>query len=1126
MRPFAVLFFCLFVAASASAQSTPLTYTQWVERAKAADAKGLGGLAVDNPAHARVWFYGNLFDLSIAQIPQAHRDALAPRLRAVARVTDDDTRFWIDRGAALASTFEPVQSMRDAWIANARAGDPTAPMLASVQRSEIATPVFYRLLYRAAIVGRTSPEGLLNIATARHLAAGRLVVTGNVDWWTDLVALYGSEVPMTGPQDADDALTRTLNALVRGDTKAMLRRGEVALDSARRRRPDSLYTALVLNLSALAAKRTGREQAALTLHIQVQQMVRPLKLPRLDAALLGQLLTSALQGPRLADAHTYVEQMRALDANALATRATAKLLLAGLMTVQTRINKARETGDQTTLEHGLAVFFPLAEMVRSPAVDRMFTQRPGQDLERQIAGARRMQGDLAALNGRFDDAAVAYARAAKVRRSIGESGKAIELDGVRVVALWDAGREGEARALADQTGATLAGADGAAMHVLMGGLRLAGGDQAPAFAHANAGLHKLKGISAPETQSRLHALAGLALHMAGFTRQAAERFAQSAQLLPADATRTRALVLARLADGDSAAALAAIDAIQAVAPAKAGVMRGCIQATAGKHAEALSHLKVLGALGQPHQAWARLEGMICLIHALMDKGDWKAAREALRAARTTSLAVPDPVLGWRLRVLEGRDYAEQKKWLNAAGVWRQALNTVSALGTEAPARGMLLSAHSLAPGNLQAVADGLVDALVTASKADPARADVHLRAAMGVALWARQVAALPRNSALLAAGWRPAEDRLRHRLLSRLSVRRGLDNAAVTGAGRARLTQHMTRIGSGLTTALSTLHTAAPAWASYLAPRLEATRGVPGAALIVYHFGQSGGHVFVDVGGQSIRHFSLARADVIRAALAPAMAVIHDADRRPDWAALQAPLDAVMPFLKDEASAKALQGKPLWVVPDGPLVAFPIEALVIDPVGPTFVSDTWQIRRAVTAQVPTKVTPAQGVGAMGADDKETRGVLAGTAPKPANPASFQADFAAHGTQWITAPADLAQGVLSLTGDKAGQLGEADLAFGPGGATTVVLSRAKTSLDAGAGVRRMAAALHHRGVTDLLWVTGRVDGDVAFGHKIAAAIRAGQGTGDALRAVSKAARTTTPHPHAWARWMHAEALPTR
>lgn len=1128
MRPIVVLLFSLFVAASASAQPAQPSYAHWADRAQKADAKALSELALDAPAFARVWFYGNVFDLTIPEIPQGVRLALRPKLDAVAVVLADDAVYWLSNRDRLAAAFEPSQSMRDAWLANARAGDPVPPMLGSVERSEVAGPVFYRLLHRAHILGLKSPEGQLHATTARHMAAGRLVITGNIEWWRELALWHGGDVPATGPQDADDALTRTLNARVlRGDKKAMFRQGEVALDAARRRRPDSLYTALVLNLSAFAAGWAGREQAAITLHVQVQQMVRPLGLPRLDAALLGRLMTAALQGPRMADARHYLDQMKALEVNALATRPTAQLLLKGLTTVEKRLAEAHKAGDQATLEQGLSVYFPLAEMVGAPAISRLLSKRPGRMLDMHIAGARKVQGTLALTRGRFDDAGVAYAQAAEILKRIDAPTRLVAVQTMQAEALWLAGQEGQARALATRVGAKQGGAAGATLQTILGGLRLAGGDPAPAFAHANAGLRTIKGIKVPKVRSQLHILAGLALHMAGFKREAATRIAQGVQQLPASLQRTRLLVLARLAQGDQAGALAAVGAIDGVAPAAAGAMRGCILATAGQHAEALPHFKALGTLSQPHQAWSRLEAMICRIHALMDAGDWTAARAALRAARSTALAVPDPALDWRLRVLEGRDYAEQTKWLDAAGVWRQALLTLSALGVEAPARGMVLPARSLAPGDPAVVADALVDALVAASKADRARADVHLRAAMGVALWARQVAAMPRMSALAAAAWRPAEDRSRHRLLQRLAAMRGaLTNPDAMGADRARLTQHMRRINDGLTTALSTLHTAAPAWASYLTPRLEAARGVAGGALVVYHFGRSGGHAFVDVDGQPIRHFALAQADVMQATLATALAVVRDPARRPDWAALHVPFKAAMPFFEDAVLAKSLQDKPLWLVPDGPLVGFPIEALVVDPAGPTFVADTWQIRRAITAQAAATVTPARGLGAIGANDKETRAVLAGGAPTPANPASFQADFAARGTQWITAPADLAQGVLSLTGDDAGRLREADLAFGPGGATAVVLSRATAPLDGGAGVRRMAAALHHRGVTDLVWVTGRVDGDVAFGQQVAAGVRAGQGMGEALRAVKVAARAKTPHPHAWARWMHAETLPRR
>lgn len=1122
MRLLAALVLCL-LSASAAAQPASMTYPQWIERARAADAPALGALARGNPAFARAWFYGNLFDLAVEQIPQAQRDALKPKLAAVGEATGDALAWPVD-GDDIGRKFGAVQGMRDAWVANARAGDPTAPMLASIQRPEIATPIFYRLLYRAATVGPTTPEGILNATTARHMAAGRLVVTGATDWWQDLAAWHGGEVPARGPQDADDALTRTLNAFaIRGEPKAMLRQGEIALDSARRRRPDSLYTALVLNLSALAAGWVGRAQAALTLHVQVQQMVRPLKIPRLDAALLGRLLMTALKGERVADAQTYLDQLQALDEAGRVTRATAELLRDAAEVVQDRLRAARDAGDLETREHALTLFCQIAEMIRAPAVDRMFLRRPGPVLERAVAQARQSQGELALLSGRFDDAAQAFDRAATVWRSVQAPRGVATADALRAEALWRAGEEGEARAILTRLVTQSVGIDRAMARMNLAALRLAGGDPAPAFAHANEALRTLAGAE-PALRSALHSVAAQALHMTGETRQAAERFEQGMRLNPEDPWLPRFAAITRLALGDEAGALTAASAL--ATPDLAAVLRGCVLTRSGKHADALAALAAVGKLGQPHQAWHRLEGLLCQVHAQMSTGDWAAARDGLKVARSTALAVPDPVLDWRLRVLEGREYAHRERWLQAAGVWRQALITLSTLGAEVPARGAFASVVSVAPGDPMAVADALVDALVAASAADPSRADVHLRAAMGVALWARQLAAAPRASALPAAAWRPAEDRARHRLLARLARTRGaLALAMVQGAGRARLSQQMRTLDSALTTAAAQLHTAAPAWASYLTPRIAPPADLPGAALAVYHFGE-GGHVFLSVDGLPVRHFALARADVIRAALAPALAVILDAEMKPDWATLQAPVDAVLPFLSDAKAAKALQGKPLWFVPDGPLVAFPIEALVTDAAGPTFASDAGMIRRAVVGQAAAAVTPAPGLGAIGADDKETRGVLGGQAPTPANPASFQADFAARGTQWITVSADLKAGVLSLTGDEAGRLGEADLAFGPGGAVAVVLARAQAPLDSGAGARRMAAALHHRGVKDVVWVTGRVDGDVAFGQQIAAAIRGGQGLAAALGATKTAARAKTPHPHAWARWMHTATLPAR
>lgn len=1004
------IFALILLAASAAIAGPFGPWAAELERAEARGAEAVVAQVQAAPALARVWAYGHLPD-------------------AVTGPVDDQIR-WRARVTAVAEALPDADlsaRLRDAGLAAALAALPPLPsqservMLQAVEQ-DLAAFLFYSAIFRASLgqPGESErAEGLL--ADARHLAQGRAAIVGRLDWFGDLAAWYGGEVPVRGRGEVDDALTRLLNARLAGDDRTVQAQGEIALRAADRHGL-TVLAALVSNLGAFVSGWRGRPREEASLRIQVLQAIRPLGHPHLTAALLASLVAPHLADGRHEAALTFLEELDALGGAAptggvLGSRVHREALDAAAAAFRARVEAERARGDVAAASRAADAALRAEELAR-----RADPTRP----EALLVAAHALQARLALDRGLADEV---HARLATAPPSLA-------LGRLDAEALMLRGHLAEARRVLDATAAAPTPAEAAGLDADRGRLALAEGRAAPAFAFANRGLRLLLGQpAAAAPRAELHTLAATALHAAGLLDAARARLDFAARAGGADFELARLRALAHLAAGDDAAALRVLAPLSSrFAPGgppddarAARVGEGCILAGSPRAAEALDAL----AAGDGVQGPLALQARLCRVAALLQLDRPAEAARALAEARAGTSWAADPVIAWRANALASRLAAREGQAVEAASLARMAALEHAALGYERPAGGFTLGAGTwIPPRDADALWATLPGLLVAAAEQDRGAAGAHQRAAVVAAL---------------------VDQRLR--LTGRSLVPGQATPVVADGARLAHLRASLARPGIGIADAqrLRRLATAGPWVPGSLVPD-PAWRPRPGPedAIVLYRFEAQAGHLWVLRPGADPRHFPLPGADAAAALLA----------------APELPM-ALVPWATDPETSAALAELTVWLIPDGPLVAARLEDRPAAVGGA--LRGRFRLRRALPAPAlpGDGPTPPPGIGVVGPQDAEATAILAAAGGRGTVGADLAERLAIHGRLVVTAPLDAATGEVG--GAPVALPAAAEVSAG---ASVVVFARVVGGADA-TGFLRLADRLRRRGVRAVILAAGEV-----------------------------------------------------
>lgn len=983
------------------------------------DLEALAKLATAQPAFARVWFYGQVFDLVTPGVPDKVRDEIRPRLEAVAKalaaepVDDVLPLLYLDRAAsgALAADADFARKMQTEAVNAVRANTPIGATLAAAARPDLAEWVFYTLLYRAALSSKHlggARESETMLVTARRAAEGFALALGDARPFEALLSWYG---PVGLPEERAFLELAVDNALIlqaKGDSAGARAGLERALDLSRQSRGADLMVALVQNGVANAAGQAGDLAAEKQLRTQVLQSVRPLNRPELVALVSTQLVDTHLRDGTYLELVPLTARLRALGPAvtevrqrltvldrahiALAKAADAALAKGELADAETLLTEASALGAILAGEDAVTRTTPAAE---APAA------RARRQAER--AELSRRAGRIALRRGRFDEARTTFEAALTVYAeglSLPPMAAAARVD-LAELALRTGDVQGAlgltAAALTDlPTGAPERADDRARAYAVQGTARLRAGEYAAAFANANAGLEALRAHdrqgAEPSLRARLHGLAGAALHAEGFHKEARARFVQAVGFDAADVDLALTAAAAHAAAGEFDAALGFITATGPRAR-ELDYVRGCLLVRAGRYNDALPVLQSAPGLGLPSLAHARTLGSACLAEAQIATGAYTAAQKSLgpiRAAFTAADA--DPVMAWRLLEIDARAHAGAGDWPTAARRSLAAAQAYAQVQAERPARGLTLDVGTLmAPADAGTLrAEGVHRCMKAADKGGPEAAgfvETALRLARFFqALEASEPAARPlagRPSG--ERGVRPVEQEapVRAALAHLGDLRRQLADPALELADRPALEATTAKTADALRRAVRTLGDAAPAFRAWSAPGVPAAKALAapaGEARIYTYFDAHGGHLWLSLPEKPLRHETLPTASALSAALAPAWAAIATAPvaipgaKRPKdpnaaaYATLAEPVGAHFGFLREPE----LAGLTLAVYADGPLARFPLGALVLTQpatVGapPEFVASKFTVRHRLGLGVSApRPAGGQGLHALGA----------------------------------------------------------------------------------------------------------------------------------------------------------------
>jgi hypothetical protein len=1023
-------------------------------------------LVVEQELVAEIAFYSALFraaagdasELAVAkQSERAERPASATERRGN---PPDSLPFSAAEASELAVAKQSERAERPASAAERRGNPPDSLPFSAAEASELAVAKQSERAERPASAAerRGNPPDSLpfsaaeasGLPAAQRLAEGRAVLLGALDWHQDLMAWHG---PPGVPAGEEPTLTAALNAWQQGrPAPALLEQARQAAE----RSGDRLRALLIEHLAARIDPDPGQRR---TRSVQVLQAVRPLGQPAVTGAILAGLVHSTEVVMRPGRRHPEADQP---FLNEL-------LDLGPAIYLQPWARAALRTADRQLTE--AAARAPLAASTRLIDVQvRLATLMA--DLEAQglaltqAVHNRRQRG--------LDDEIAALVAA-------GEA--IVELAPHHQSALRKAGVQarfalGEVAGVEDVVRQEMA-----ENHWTIGQLRLAQGRFAPAFAHANAGLRRMRQRPHPEEAERrgLHDLAAAALLEAGLVVEARARAAFGT--LPSEAPGHRGCLLART--GRGAEALAVLATLEDPASGS-----GRAVAKPGEPA------KEPATERRPFSAADAGVGRTCKAAIELAEGRLEDAEATLNPLRT--LLNPDPLLHWRTLALAAKLAHARGRFAEASHLARDAVQRWLALGGERPvAGGASLQTVALPESALPLLAE-LPDWFAAAAQAQPQEAAAHHQAAVDAVLLYRRVRAAPEA---LPDPPVPAEVALRLPLVRMADLRIRAANVRLEEADRVRLGTRIVRAVEDARQAHARLNLEHPERAGWLHPRAPAPLG--DTAAVVYHLGPDRGHLWLLLPGEAPRHHPLPGAQAIASLLVPAWGVLVEPEKPFQIEHLRAPVPVLFPFLSEPALAAQLADRPLAVVLDRPLEGFPLEALVLAPgEPPVFLGARHTLHRGV-GHGPGRTRPDRPAGVAVVGDS--------TLSLPSTPMSTLGEFfEGHGALVVTEPISE----------------QATLGTGPVGALTVVCLQRPGPLG--------RAALHHRGVKHLIFLINPPaplpqdpDLDDAETAGLEALIqRLAKGEPDALRALQREAMQSADpavwHPGRWARLVVEDA----
>ena len=970
---------CLAPLAAFAASPAPFTEFAFDARRAGDTPERLEALAAARPHFARVWFYGQVFDLATPGVSDKVKAGLLPRLQRIAEALargaepDPGPRVLLSRVtsgnaqelAALCRTLE------DELLSNAKAGTPLSASVAAATHPEAARISFHRLLYRAELTRErlgNSRDAMPIVATARRIAESYALAMDDLGPWATIRAWDGADGPTFSPdQVIEQLVSRGLDALVAGDTALGRRKLEEALAAARATRGFTMHTALVLNGAANAAARGGDAASARSMRQQVLTQVRPLGDDRLVALLAERMTRVGIIRQDAGEVAASTRELRGLGAAARLVPEYLRTLQDAATFLRTSARGDAAAGRFTQALAALEESALLWTLLAQPEVLRVSvatTEIEGQKFLR-LRAAHDVQLERAELElrrGRLTEAEQALDAARTGYAALGV------MDGLAQEGLartrWHlaGGRLDEALKTVDEALGRLAGApavsraDALALRAELfirrgafdAALKVA--DEGAALLGVSGEATLAAGSAGAPTLARLDRAAAVALDAQGRLDEAAVRLERGFVAHPSTQT---ALLQAQLAfeagAPDRVAQILAALPADVLDPRVAAVYLGCAQVAAGRSNEAIATLR--GVLGFQVPEWRAVEigGRTCLAGAHLAQKTPAQANAVLLSLPPLLADLPEPHLEWRVAAVEA-DYAwAQGRAMDAASAARRATERwVDALG-DAAWLGRTLDTRTPAwPARPDATFALAVDAFAAAgrgvkNKAAP-ESSANLAAAVAQLAFVRQRLATPADLERTLWSKRPAEDAaLRSAEATLFEAHTRLEDARLDAGDRTALAETARGAVTRLREAARDLRTAHPAWAVWAMPApLPAEAHAPrdGEARLTYGVGTERSHAFLWLRGEAgPRYVPLPGRDALGKLLEPIVAATLGPPeklvaRRPDpnaadWKALSAGAKLLLPWFVEKKVAPGLVGARIRVEADGPLLRVPLDALVL-----------------------------------------------------------------------------------------------------------------------------------------------------------------------------------------------------
>ena len=998
--------------------SEPEPYRAWAFDVRRAndknDLNALTALAAAKPDFARVWFYGQIYDLVNPRVPEAERTVLGQRLAQIAGLLrsqgDPLPALFIDRIATgrLSKDAERSRTLVETWRRGLLGGGGLNPIrLTTVQEPDLALGIFYSLIFRAEVTAGTlgRSQKAIYLAISRALAEGFALGAGDLAPWRCLSAYQGAPIAMGKVAHVEQVVTQALNAALSGDFARSRTELLTALRLGTNARGSSLYVAFIMNGAANAHAWLKDHIGARSLRVRVLQGVRGLKLPKLTALVARQMVADHLADRQLDDMVPYTREMRELgpvvESNARSVAVLVEAAKALEAETQQRVADGRLTEALRVLREAERIYQFVARDALI-GLGHMQSEIAGLKDQRRRARAEliRLEGWVAIRRGKYDEARAAFQQVAQLYDAeIGDPLKAstaLTSHAHSILASGDSVKALEqTKAVQERLGQAGDAVARATNYLVQGWARLSRGELAKAYGNANYALtvlHEAGVVDAqPKLRARLHALAASVLDGAGMVGAAADRVAYALKFAPADREIVRMGAAARLGAGDVDGAIAALAPLMNTRYGQvASVWKGCLLIKAGRLDEGLATLDVVvPQLTLPHLMHPHIVGRTCITAGYLKKGDAAAARRAIQPARARMLEYPHPALTWRVHTLDGQVSLMEGRHFEAAGAWRQAVDRYLDFLGERAWRGAHIGYRELAlPQSPIQALKSLPTLLGKIAQKDSKNIAVHGAAAIKVAQWLDQWSLSARTRAFDATAPNPAANVMVHGQLTRLDeTRKILEDSALAHSDRAAASVTFRQNVEALRSAVRGMRATDPATYDYYAPEPRDSLLAPNEAMLRFIVADAESHLWVVIPGFGTRLFTLpGRAELatlVRSARTAMMTKPAEWDiskKRPrdpnlaNWKALAKPTRTLLPFVGSKAIMAALSGRQVRVIPDGPLTRLPLDALILKAPSrrnkgepPAFVGSRLQLHYMLHDQTrPAVENQGTGIALLGA----------------------------------------------------------------------------------------------------------------------------------------------------------------